>query len=196
MKKPSPRVKRLNRKTILHILTGSIAAYKAGDVIKTFREEGARVLCVMTEAAQKFITPLTLRAVSGEEVYCDFFSAQTPYNVLHTALADEVDAVLVAPASANFIARLAAGMADDLASCLVLTARCPIVIAPAMNDQMYTHVLTQRNIETLKGIGYHFIDPVVGHLVCGKEAIGHISDAETIVRYVQNLLLLKNKKRS
>src|SRR3989338_2293212 len=148
MKKQSPRKKRLPNKTILHILSGSIAAYKAGDLIQVLRDEGARVICVMTESAKHFVTPLVLRALSGEKVYHDFFSADTPYDVLHTSLSEEADAILISPASADFIARLAAGMADDLASCIVLAARRPIVIVPAMNDHMYTHPLTQRNLGT------------------------------------------------
>ncbi|MBI3313228.1 MAG: hypothetical protein HYZ83_03245 [Candidatus Omnitrophica bacterium] len=175
MKKLLPKEKRLKDKVVLHVLTGSIAAYKTGDLIEALRGEGARVICVMTESAKKFITPLTLRAISGNPVYHDFFSPDTPYDVLHTSLAEQADLILVAPASANFIARLAAGMADDLASCTILAARSPVAIAPAMNDQMYAHPLTQKNIQILKSISYHFIDPVKGHLVCGKEALGHIS---------------------
>lgn len=191
MKKAKPGPKRLPRKTILHILTGSIAAYKAGDLVEALCEEGARVICVMTESAKHFVTPLVLRAISGEKVYHDFFSAETPYDVLHTSLAEEADLVLVAPASADFIARLAAGMADDLASCIILATRRPVVIAPAMNDQMYAHPVTQQNMEKLRGIGYHFIAPVEGHLVCGKEAIGHIADTESVVHSLQKLLSRK-----
>ncbi|MBI3306547.1 MAG: hypothetical protein HYZ84_01900 [Candidatus Omnitrophica bacterium] len=188
MKKMPAKEKRLKHKVVLHVLTGSIAAYKAGDLIQSLREEGARVICVMTESAKKFVTPLTIRALSGETVYHDFFSPDTPYDVLHTSLAEQADIILAAPASANFIARLAAGMADDLASCTILAAACPIVIAPAMNDQMYAHPLTQKNIQTLKNISYHFIDPVKGYLVCGKEAMGHISDAETIISSLHKIL--------
>ncbi|HLD50035.1 MAG TPA: flavoprotein [bacterium] len=191
MKKQSPRKKRLPNKTILHILSGSIAAYKAGDLIQVLRDEGARVICVMTESAKHFVTPLVLRALSGEKVYHDFFSADTPYDVLHTSLAEEADAILISPASADFIARLAAGMADDLASCIVLAARRPIVIVPAMNDHMYTHPLTQRNLGTLRQAGYQVIDPIEGHLVCGKEAIGHISENPAILDTLSRLLSSK-----
>jgi len=105
------------------------------------------------------------------------------------------DVILVAPASADFIARLAAGLADDLASCLILATHRPVLIAPAMNDQMYLHPVTQRNIRSLKEIGYHFIDPVEGPLVCGKEAIGHISDPETIVQSLARFAGLKTRER-
>ena len=181
MKSASPRANKLSGKKVLHILTGSIAAYKAGDLIKLLRENGAEVTCVMTESAAKFITPLTLRAISGRPVYGEFFDPHTPYDVLHTSLADQCDMILAAPASANFIARLAAGLADDLASCIVLAARKPVFIAPAMNDQMYEHPLTQRNIKTLREIGCRFIEPIEGDLVCGKTAIGHISEPHTVL---------------
>lgn len=186
MKKLSPKEKNLpkplNQKgTVIHVLTGSIAAYKAGDLVQEMRRSGLRVVCVMSESAKQFITPLVLRALSGERVYHEFFSADTPYDVLHTSLAEEGDVILVAPASADFIARLAAGMASDLGSCIILATKKPVIIAPAMNDNMYSHPLTQENIKKLKSIGYHFVDPIEGHLVCGKEAIGHISDPATIL---------------
>ncbi len=184
MKKPSPRKSQLP-KTVVLIITGSIAAYKSGDLIQEMRDQGVRVICVMTESAKQFVTPLVLRAISGEKVYHDFFSAETPYDVLHTSLAEEADAVVIAPASADFIAKLAAGMAGDLASCIVLATQKPVLVAPAMNDQMYGHPITRQNIAKLKGIGYKFIEPIKGHLVCGREAIGHISEPATIIAAVK-----------
>ncbi|MDP3919733.1 MAG: flavoprotein [Candidatus Omnitrophota bacterium] len=180
--------KKMQGKTVLHILTGSIAAYKAGDLIKLMREHGARVICVLTEGAKKFITPLTIRAISGEDVYDDFFTSKTPYDVLHTSLAEAADVILVSPASANFIARASIGLADDLGASILLATRCPVILAPAMNDQMYTHPTTQRNIAVLKKIGYHFVDPIRGSLVCGKEAVGHIGDPEVIIDTLQNFV--------
>lgn len=188
MKKSSPRAKSLQRKTIVLIVSGSIAAYKIGDLVTLLRGEGARVVCVMTESAKHFVTPLVLRALSGERVYQDFFAPDSPYDVLHTSLAEEADLILGAPASADFIARLAAGMADDLGSCIILATQKPVVLVPAMNDQMYQHPLTQQNIAKLKKIGYRFIDPVEGHLVCGKEAMGHISGPEAILCEVSKIL--------
>lgn len=188
MKKSNPKAKSLLRKTVLLLISGSIAAYKIGDLITLLRHQGARVVCVMTEPAKHFVTPLVLRALSGERVYQDFFSADTPYDVLHTSLAEEADVILGAPASADFIARLAAGMAGDLATCIVLAARKPVLLVPAMNDQMYSHPLTQQNIRRLREIGYHFVDPVRGHLVCGKEAMGHISEPGVIVKELSHLI--------
>jgi phosphopantothenoylcysteine synthetase/decarboxylase len=185
---PAKKQKSLNSKTIVHIVTGSIAAYKAGDLVQALREEGARVICVLTACAKHFVTPLTLRALSGEAVYSDFFSAETPYGVIHTSLAEEADLVLIAPASANFIARLAAGLADDLASTIVLAADSPVVLVPAMNDHMLAHPLTQRNLKTLRDIGYHIVEPIVGSLVCGKEALGHIAGHADILLKASQLL--------
>lgn len=188
MKKASPRKNLPPSKTVVHIVTGSIAAYKAGDLVTELRENGLRVVCVMTESAKHFTTPLVLRALSGNPVFSDFFAADSPYDVLHTSLAEEADAVLVAPASADFIAKLAAGRADDLASCIILAAQKPVLLAPAMNDHMYNHPLTRQNIAKLKSIGYQFIDPVEGHLVCGREAIGHISEPSDIAARVRKTL--------
>lgn len=186
--KKSNQKRNLPNKTVLLIVSGSIAAYKIGDLVTLLRDHGARVPCVMTPSAKHFVTPLVLRALSGERVYDDFFSAETPYDVLHTSLAEEADLVLIAPASADLIARLAAGMADDLASCIVLATQKPVLIVPAMNDQMYSHPLTQQNMKKLKSIGYQFVEPVKGHLVCGREAVGHIASPETIVAVVQKNL--------
>jgi phosphopantothenoylcysteine decarboxylase/phosphopantothenate--cysteine ligase len=188
MKKSPVSPALLKGRKILLIITGSIAAYKIPDLIQALREAGAKVTCVLTEAGKKFVTPLTLRAVSGEPVYDDFFTPHSPFDVIHTSLAEWGDLILVAPASANFIARLSVGLANDLASSILLAANRPVLLAPAMNDQMYRNPLTQENIKKLKGIGYHFVDPIEGYLICGKEALGHISEPETITRQAAHLL--------
>jgi phosphopantothenoylcysteine decarboxylase/phosphopantothenate--cysteine ligase len=159
-------------------------------LIQQMRDQGARVICVMTSSAKHFVTPLVLRALSGQRVYQDedFFSSETPYDVLHTTLAEEASVVLIAPASADLIARMAAGMANDLATCILLATGRPVLIAPAMNDQMYGHRITQQNIQKLKDNGCRFIDPVEGHLVCGKEALGHIAGPDEIVQQLQKIL--------
>lgn len=190
MKRPNPK-RNFSKRTILHIITGSVAAFKVPDLIRDLREEGARVVCVMTPSARHFVTPLIVRAVSGNRVYEDFFATDTPYDVLHTSLAEEADAVMVAPASADFIARLRAGRADDLASCIILATRKPVMLVPAMNDQMYTHPITQENVEKLKSIGYHFVEPVVGKLVCGKEGVGHVAPNSEILDALASQLSAK-----
>ncbi len=183
-----PKRKRLTAKTIVHVVTGSIAAYKAGDLVTLLREEGARVLCVLTSSARHFATPLVLRALSGERVYEDLFEHDSPHSVIHTELAEKADLILVSPASADFIARLAVGLTDDLASCLILASIRPVLLAPAMNDRMFQHPITARNLNTLREIGYQVIEPIVGHLVCGKEALGHVADDAVILENVVNRL--------
>lgn len=179
---------KLRNKTVLLVITGSIAAYKIPDLIQSLREEGAKVLSVLTEAGKKFVTPLVVRAVSGEPVYDDLFTTHSPYDVIHTSLAEQADLILVAPASANFIARLAVGLANDLATSIILAAERPVLLAPAMNDQMYRNPLTQENIQKLKKLGYRFVDPVEGYLICGKEALGHIAEHRTITSAVLGTL--------
>ncbi len=190
-----PKAKRLSRKTVLHILTGSIATYKAPDLIKKMKDEGARVVCVMTHCAKEFVTPTVLRTVSGERVYAEMFPQDAPFGVLHTSLADLPDLVLVSPATANFIAKMATGISDDLPSCLVLATRKPILVVPAMNDNMYTHPVTQKNIAQLKALGYHFTDPVEGDLACGRVGIGHIAPDAAILDAVSKILSQKSSRR-
>lgn len=194
-----PRAKTLNKK-IVHILTGSIAAYKAPEISGQLKQAGCEVTCVLTASAKKFVTVDTLQALSGSKVYDDLWSRsfsaselsdQPASNVIHTTLADLADLILVAPASANFLARAAAGMADDLASCVLLASSKPVWWVPAMNDNMFKSPLTQANIAKLKKAGHHFIDPVEGHLVCGRTAVGHVAETEVIVKAVLNALKIK-----
>lgn len=195
MLRSKPKAGKLSGKTVLHILTGSIAAYKAPDLIKKMKDAGARVVCVMTHCAKEFVTPTVLRTVSGERVYSEMFPQDAPFGVLHTSLADLPDLVMVSPATANFIAKMATGISDDLASCLVLAARKPVLVVPAMNDHMYTHPVTQRNIAQLKALGYHFADPIEGDLACGRVGVGHIAPDDVVLAAVQNILSRKNGRR-
>lgn len=195
MLRSKPRAKKLSGKTVLHILTGSIAAYKTPDLIKRMRNEGARVVCVMTSSAKEFVTPTVLRIASGERVYSEMFPQDAPFGVLHTSLADLPDLVLVSPATANFIAKMATGISDDLASCLTLATTRPILVVPAMNDNMYQHPVTRKNIAQLKALGYHFTDPVEGDLACGRVGIGHIASEEDILASVQTILFKKSHRR-
>jgi phosphopantothenoylcysteine decarboxylase / phosphopantothenate---cysteine ligase len=183
MSKKQPREKLLSKK-VLHILSGSIAAYKAPEISDKLRQSGCEVTCILTAAAKKFVTKDTLRALSGKPVYDDMWAVDSPHDVLHTALAESADLILVAPASADFLARASIGMADDLATCVLLAATCPVLWAPAMNDNMFRNPLTQANIERLKKNGHRFIDPIEGHLVCGRVALGHIAETETIIAAV------------
>lgn len=175
-------------KTVILGVTGSIAAYKACEIINLLRNDGMSVNVVLTEEAKEFITPLTLQTLSGSKVVCDMFEAIGEWNPLHTSLADRADLVLIAPATANIIGKLATGTCDDILSCIVFATKAPILIAPAMNSNMYNHDITQANIAALKRSGYRFIGPIKGHLACGRIAVGHIAETSDIVREAKRLL--------
>ena len=170
-------------------VTGSIAAYKSADILRRLKEKGLKVSVVMTKEAEHFITPLTLSSLSGEKVYTSMFSdGENSWQMPHIHLAEEAAALLIAPATANVIAKLAHGMADDLLTCLALSIRAPILIAPAMNTQMYKNIFVQENCQKLKKQGVTFIDPVKGELACGTVGEGHIADEEKIVKAVLSSL--------
>ena len=190
MKKTKSRQsqKRLNGKTVLLCITGSIAAYQACDLLRDLKSEGADIFCLMTEAATHFVTPLTFRSLSGKPVYSDPFSSHEDWNVLHTTLADKADLILISPSTADMIARLANGFASDLVTSVVLASRAKVMIVPAMNDNMFAHTLTQENIAKLKKIGYEFVDPIEGNLVCGRVGMGHIQENSVILNSVLKTL--------
>lgn len=142
----------------------------------------------MTEAAKRFVSPLTFHALSGNPVHSDPFSEHEDWNVLHTTLADRADLILIAPATADILARLAHGFASDLVTSVVLASRAKVLIAPAMNDHMLSHTLTQENIKKLRSIGYRFVEPIEGDLVCGRLGVGHIAGHGTLLDAVQKLL--------
>lgn len=186
MKAKSSKI--LNRKTILLGLSGSIALYRSCELVRELKSLGADVACIMTKSAQQFVTPLTFQALSGRKVYADPFSSEEDYAVLHTTLADQADLILICPASANLIARLAAGMADDLVTSVVLASKAKVLIAPAMNDNMFANKITQENIQKLKKAGHQFVEPVEGDLVCGRVGMGHIAEQTTILQHVKSIL--------
>ena len=177
----------MSAKEIVLGVTGSIGAYKAADLVRRLKDEGLSVTCLMTKEACEFITPLTLQTLSERKVYADLFSLEDPH-VVHTRLADQANVLLIAPATANVIGKLANGLADDLVTCVALVTKAPILIAPAMNVHMYEHPMVQDNIKRLKTLGYHFVGPDVGNLACGYEAIGHLAEVEEIVRVTRQLL--------
>ncbi len=184
------KVKKNNR--IILGVTGSIAAYKSADIIRLLMSRGFRVSVVMTKEAENFITPLTLSSLSREEVFCSlFFDSNVDKNMLHIDLAKEADLFLIVPATANIIGKIACGLADDLVSCIAMATKAPILIAPAMNTQMYENKIVQSNCKKLKEFGVRFIDPVVGNLACEMVGIGHIADNDKIVEEV--LRVLKDK---
>ncbi|WP_209903629.1 MULTISPECIES: bifunctional phosphopantothenoylcysteine decarboxylase/phosphopantothenate--cysteine ligase CoaBC [unclassified Rhizobium] len=160
----------LKDKRILLIISGGIAAYKSLDLIRRLRERGASVRPVMTRAAQEFVTPLAVGALSGGHVYTEIFSREDEQDVGHIRLARDADLVIVAPASADLMAKMAHGMADDLASAVLLATDLPVLVAPAMNPKMWAAAPTKRNAETLKADGIHVIGPMVGEMAESNEA--------------------------
>ena len=170
-------------KKIVLGVCGSIAAYKAGDIIRRLQDKNCAVTVVMTKEAGQFITPLTLSSLSGGDVYTDPFDAGA-WRMAHIELAAHADVVLIAPATAHIIAKIAHGLADDILSAFVLTARAPLLIAPAMNDQMYANAMVRENCAKLKKHGVKFIEPVKGNLACGSVGIGHLAEVEDIVEAV------------
>lgn len=170
-------------------VTGGIAAYKAAELVSLLGKQGHAVRCIMTGAAQQFITPLTLQTLSGNPVYTDLFSLseEPEWQVEHIGLARWADCVLIVPASADFIGKVAHGLADDLLSTCVMATAAPVYFAPAMNDQMYANPLVQRNIQLLREAGYRFVDPVVGHLACGISGKGKMASPEQIAAVLDAL---------
>lgn len=164
----------LTNKRILLGVTGGIAAYKSADIVRRLREAGAAVRVVMTEAAGQFITPLTLETVSGQPVYSQLLGPETDSAMDHIALARWADAVLIAPATANFLARLNQGRAEDLLSTVCLATEAPLAVAPAMNRQMWQNPATERNLFGLRQLGIHIFGPATGNQACGETGPGRM----------------------
>jgi phosphopantothenoylcysteine decarboxylase/phosphopantothenate--cysteine ligase len=175
-------------KHILLGVTGSIAAYKAADLVRRLQDKGFRVSVMMTKEAEQFITPLTLSSLSGEPVYRQMFDQnEEAWKMAHIQLA-KLDLFLIAPATANIIGKLACGIADDLMTCTAITTKAPIVIAPAMNEDMFGNKIVQENLRKLKGFGMKFIEPIKGKLACGVFGEGHLADVDDIVKTVVGIL--------
>jgi len=170
----------LNKRVLLGV-TGGIAAYKVAELVRRLREQGAEVQVVMTRGAREFITPLTFQALSGKPVRTEIFSAGDEAAMGHIELARWADCVLIAPASANFIARLAAGLADDLLSTLCLASAAPIAIAPAMNQQMWNNPATCANVRVLKERGMNIFGPASGDQACGETGPGRMLEPGQLV---------------
>ena len=177
-----------SRKSVVMGVTGSIAAYKACEVISLLKKEGLDVTVLLTKEGREFITPLTLQTLSGNKVVMDMFELPGEWNPVHTALADKADLIVIAPATAHIISKIAGGLCDDIVSCVVAAAKTPVLIAPAMNEKMYLNAAIQENIAKLKRLGYKFIGPVKGRLACGYEGMGHIAEPADIAKEAKRLL--------
>ena len=175
-------------KNIVLGITGSIAAYKAADVASLLTKAGHSVTAIMTADAQEFITPLTLQTLTRNPVVAGLYDEKQSWRPGHIQLADGADLLLIAPATANVIARLAAGLADDAITAIAIATRAPILHAPAMNGKMWSHPATARNVETLRAWGHHFIGPDDGMLACGYEGTGRLWPVEGIVERALELL--------
>lgn len=174
----------LQGKRIVLGVTGGIAAYKAAELVRLLGKQGADVQVAMTEGATHFVTATTFQALSGKPVYLDQWDARMPNAMAHIDLSRQADLILVAPASADFMARIANGMADDLLATMVLARTCPLMIAPAMNRQMWENPATQRNVATLAADGVAMIGPACGEQACGEVGAGRMLEPEEIVEEV------------
>ena len=172
---------RLTNKRVLLGVTGGIAAYKSADLVRRLQDDGADVRVVMTRSAQEFITPLTMQALSNHPVHLDLLDTETESVMGHIELARWADVVLVAPATADFIARLTAGHGDDLLTTICLAAECGVIIAPAMNQAMWAKPSTQQNTQLLKQRGVSLLEPDVGLQACGETGAGRLMDVPEIV---------------
>ncbi|MBB4839764.1 phosphopantothenoylcysteine decarboxylase/phosphopantothenate--cysteine ligase [Sphingomonas kyeonggiensis] len=172
-------------KKILLIVGGGIAAYKACELIRLCRKAGIAVKCVLTEGGQHFVTPMTLAALSENQVYTNLFDLKDEAEMGHIQLSREADLVVVAPATADLMAKMAAGIADDLATTLLLATDKPVLAAPAMNVRMWQHAATRRNVATLRGDGVTVLEPDEGPMACGEYGPGRLPEPEAILRAIQ-----------
>ena len=177
MKKPVPHI-------VLGV-TGSIAAYKSADIVRQIRKRGWDISVIMTKGATEFVTELTLRTLSHNPVAVDMFSKEHDWYPEHISMADRASALLIAPCTANVMAKLAHGLSDDLLSCTALACPAPLIIAPAMNVRMWDHPATQANLKTLVERGAVLVDPEEGDLACGHHGRGRMAAVETIMEAVE-----------
>lgn len=187
----------LTNKKILLCVTGGIAVYKAVDLTSKLTQEGAHVKVMMTESAQKFVSPLTFQAISRHPVYTDTFDEKDPSVIAHIDLADWADFIVIAPATANMIGKLANGFADDMVSTTILATKAPVYVAPAMNVDMYAHPAVTSNMQTLESFGFKFIEPGEGYLACGYVGKGRLEEPASIVQVLKKTMtreqILKGK---
>ncbi|MCK4388162.1 MAG: bifunctional phosphopantothenoylcysteine decarboxylase/phosphopantothenate--cysteine ligase CoaBC [Dehalococcoidia bacterium] len=178
----------LNGKTIILGVTGSIAAYKAVDIASQLTQADATVNVIMTEAATQFVAPLTFQTITGRAVVTEMFELASESNIEHISLAEAADVIVIAPATANIIAKLAAGIADDMLCCTVLASKAPVIIAPAMDTSMYENPITQDNLSKLRARNFITVGPILGRLASGKEGLGRLADIKDIIDTICQVL--------
>jgi len=184
----------LENRHILLIIGGGIAAYKTPSLIRALQSKGARVRCILTKGGAEFITPLTLASLSGDKIYQNLFDLTDEIDMGHIQLSRAADLVLVAPATADLMSKMAQGLANDLASTTLLATDKPVMIAPAMNMYMWAHPATQRNMAILQKDGIQLIGPTMGDMACGEEGLGRMSEPEEIVEAVSAFFATQNKR--
>lgn len=175
-------------KTVIIGVTASIAAYKACDIVRRLRERGINTIVLMTEQAAELVSPVTLQTLTGNKVYMKMFADSEAWEVEHISLAEKADLILIAPATANIVGKIAGGICDDLLTCVVCASSAPVLIAPAMNTNMFKNKIVQGNLKKLKLSGYKFVGPVEGKLACGEKGIGCLASVEKIVEEAVKLL--------
>src|SRR5512136_1002617 len=178
----------LRNKTIVLGVTGGIAAYKAAEIASQLTQTGAKVNVIMTEEAIQFISPVTFRALTGMPVVTKMFDLASEFSIEHVSLARAADVVVIAPATANIIAKLAAGIADDMLCCTVLATKAPVLIAPAMETDMYTNPITQHNLSRLKARDFVIVGPATGWLASGKVGLGRLAEVNDILGSIRQVL--------
>lgn len=178
----------LSNKTIVLGVTGGIAAYKAADLASKLFQAGAKVRVVMTWEATEFVSPVTFEALTGNPVMTEMFGPNALPGITHITLADAADIVIITPATANIIAKIASGIADDMLTCVVLATRAPVIIAPAMHNNMYTNPVTQENIQKLKKRGFYIIPAAHGRLASGDIGYGRLPDVSEIIGHIQTVI--------
>ena len=189
-------MKNLFNKKILYIICGGISAYKSLETIRMFKKNGAEIKTILTNSAKEFVTPLSVTSLSQGKVYSDLFSVENETEMDHITLSRWADVILIAPATANTISKLAQGTTDDLASTVVLASNKKIYLAPAMNIRMWEHQSTKQNLKKLIEYGYHIIGPEIGEMACGEYGEGKMSDPKIISAEIDNYFLsLKNNKK-
>ena len=178
----------LKDKTIVLGIGGGIAAYKCCELARLMAKAGADVHCVLTEAGAKFVTPLTLQTLTQNPVHTGMFDLIQEKEIGHISLAEKADLVLVAPATADLIAKVSHGICDELLTTVICATKAPVVFAPSMNSNMWENSITQENVEQLRKHGYNFVEPTVGELACGYEGKGRLPEPHAIVEHIASLL--------
>ncbi|MEE1568635.1 MAG: flavoprotein, partial [Alphaproteobacteria bacterium] len=175
----------LSGKRLLLIVSGGIAAYKSLDLVRRLKKRGAELRCILTSGGAQFVTPLSLSSLSGEKVYQDLFSLTDESEMGHIRLARDADLIVVAPASADFLAKMAGGLAGDLATTVLLASDRPVLVAPAMNAAMWRHAATRRNIALLEEQGVRHVGPEAGDLACGEVGEGRMAEVPDIMAAIE-----------